>query len=90
MNDWPEPSELAKAPIKHRFEARYAFPFEEVPKGKSFAIARNQVSSIGVLRTITSRAGKRLNKKFRVVDHGESGYEVYCIPDVQPYGFPKA
>lgn len=52
------------------------YPWNTVPAGKSFAVVRNDIK-FNVLRSLASRTGKKLNRKFRVIDHKDNGpYEV--------------
>lgn len=82
-----EPSEQAKIAMSaNRFERKYNFPFATVSVGKSFAVRCDQVSSLDVLRTTASREGRKLNRLFRVFDHGEQGYEVFHYGSRTPVG----
>lgn len=58
-------------------EAKY--PWKTVPVGRSFAVPRENIK-LAVLRSLASRTGKALGKKFKVVDHGQGAYEVYHKP----------
>ncbi len=58
---------------------RSKYFWAEVPIGKSFAVPRENIK-FGVLRSLASKSGKKLGKKFRVIDHGEGPYEVACLP----------
>lgn len=51
------------------------YPWDTVPAGKSFAVVRDDIK-FSVLRSLASRTGKKLGRKFRVVDHGSGPYEV--------------
>lgn len=76
---WLAPSPKATNTNEHQFKIRYSFPFDEVPVNLSFAVARNEVKNIAVLRSIATRAGAKYNRRFKVIDHGEAGYEVFCV-----------
>jgi len=76
-----DPSEVAANGNEHHFKQKYDFPFAEVPVGKSFEIAPDKVPNSNVLRVLASRYGKKLKRTFRVVDHKELGYEVYCVKE---------
>lgn len=64
---------------KGRQPGEKKYPWSEVPVGKSFVVQRNDIK-FEVLRSLASRTGKKLGKKFRVVDHGSGPYEVACLP----------
>lgn len=83
MSDYKffDPSEVAASGKEHFFKQKYDFPFAEVPVGKSFEVAKNKVPNANTLRVLASRNGKKLNRTFRVVDHKEMGYEVYCVKE---------
>lgn len=72
-----DPSNEAVAPVNHLFSNKYDFPFDLVPVGKSFLVTKDEVKNSSVLRTTASRYGKKLGKQFRVIDHGDTGFEVY-------------
>lgn len=76
-----DPSHKAIASKGGQFVRKYEFPFDLVPLGKSFAVAKDDVKNINVLRAMATRFGKRLKRSFRVIDHGESGFEVYYKAD---------
>jgi hypothetical protein len=60
-------------------KSKFNFPWQTVPFGKSFIVHHHEIK-FSTLRSQASYYGKRLGKKFKVVDHGESvGYEVACI-----------
>lgn len=54
------------------------YPWEEVPIGKSFPVPRENIK-FNVLRSLASLQGKKLKKKFRVIDHEVGPYEVACL-----------
>ena len=54
------------------------FPWQELKPGMSWVVKQNEVS-YGTLKSMASRYGMRLGYKFRVIDHGEEGYEVGCL-----------
>lgn len=82
-----DPSPRATGEVVGRFAKKYNFPFAEVPKGKSFSVPKEAVKNLNVLRTTASRMGKRMAKKFKVIEH-ETEYEVYCVPDVVGFENP--
>lgn len=51
------------------------YPWKEVPLGKSFTVPRENIK-FNVLRSLASRTGKEVGRKFRVIDHGQGPYEV--------------
>lgn len=67
--DFPTPSPAAQVPPASRIERKYIFPFDLVPLGRTFHVGKDEVKSIEILRTLASRNGKRLGRKFRVIDH---------------------
>lgn len=74
-----EPSEKANKTHAGRYSRRYNFPFDTVPVGMSFAVKLDMVKNINVLRATANRFGEKLNRKFRVIDHGQDGYEVFHV-----------
>lgn len=54
--------------IKHKY------PWNELECGQSFAIPKDRIKLL-TLRPMATAKGKKLNKKFRVVEHGDC-YEV--------------
>lgn len=62
---------------KHSFVAKY--PWRTMPIGHSFAVSYSETGRAS-LQTLAYKSGKRMGRKFRVVDHGpEQGYEVKCV-----------
>jgi hypothetical protein len=59
--------------------AQPKYPWKEVPIGKSFAVQKSNIS-LKTLRSLASKTGKDLGKKFRVIDHDGDVYEVACLP----------
>lgn len=82
-NQFLDPSERATSSQGGQFIRKYEFPFDAVPVGKSFAVGATEVKNLAVLRTMAYREGKRLKRKFKVVDHGEHGFEVYCSENLE-------
>jgi hypothetical protein len=55
------------------------YPWKDVPVGKSFVVPRDKIK-FNVLRSLASKTGKKLGRRFVVVDHGEGApYEVAFI-----------
>jgi hypothetical protein len=55
------------------------YPWKVIPVGKSFVVPRENIK-FSVLRSLASKSGKVVGKKFRVIDHGEGRpYEVACL-----------
>lgn len=75
--EWLEPSETAVVEKDHRFKKKHDLPFDKVPVGKSFGVPAGSIS-YNTLRVTASRAGKKLGRVFRVIDHKAQGFEVYC------------
>jgi len=65
-------------PYVSKFPTTSKYPWRELGIGQSFAVGK-QESKIATLRSHAWKMGKKLGKKFRVIDHGEDGYEVGCI-----------
>jgi|SRR5882672_6555741 len=55
------------------------YPWREVPVGKSFPVPKVNIS-FKTLRSLASKTGKELRKRFRVVNHDGDVYEVACLP----------
>ena len=53
------------------------YPWAEVPTGKSFTINDKSAIKFKVLRSLASKMGKKLGRKFRVAEH-DGCYEVNC------------
>jgi hypothetical protein len=53
---------------------KYDYPFNSLQIGQSFPIKKDEVK-LETLRSIVSKAGKKLEMKFRVISHDEC-YEV--------------
>lgn len=54
------------------------FPWKDLQPGKSWVIQYHEVT-LGTLKSMASRYGKKLGRKFKVRDHGKVvGYEVFC------------
>lgn len=66
-----------KAKVGKRVVQR-KYPWNEVPAGKSFPVAREN-TKFNTLRSLASLQGKKLGKRFRVIDHGSGAYEVACL-----------
>jgi len=79
-----EPSLKAISCQQGHIERKYNFPFDLVPLGKSFHVGKDQVLNINVLRALASRFGLKLKRRFKVVDHGEHGYEVFFKEIAKP------
>lgn len=71
-------SEKAKQ-VKSGPIGRIKYPWQQVPVGKSFVVQKSNIS-FKTLRSLASKTGKDLGKKFRVVDHEGDVYEVACLP----------
>jgi len=78
-----DPSVKATSSRQSHIERKYNFPFDQVPLGKSFHVGKDQVKNLNVLRTITNRNGTKLQRKFKVIDHGEAGYEVFYKEEIK-------
>jgi len=62
--------------VKRKIERVEKYPFALLKVGESFAVPKVMVKDAS-LRNHASIVGKRLGRKFTVVDHGENGgYEV--------------
>lgn len=62
--------------VKKRIERNEKYPFKLLEVGQSFAIPKMMVKDAS-LRNHASIVGRRLGRKFTVIDHGEqAGYEV--------------
>lgn len=60
-------------------ERKRKYLWQELELGESFPVSHSEIK-LGSLVTLAFRTGKRLGKKFRVLDHGpEQGYEVGCV-----------
>lgn len=81
MEEFLDPSPQAISTQGGQFKRKYSFPFDRVPVGKSFAIPKDQIKNVNVLRSMATRFGKSLKRKFRVIDHGENGFEVFYHSD---------
>lgn len=55
------------------------YPWRDVPLGKSFAVNKVDIK-FKVLRSLASKQGKKLGRKFRVIDHSGDSYEVAHVP----------
>lgn len=88
MYKFMEPSSEALKAVEENnlFKKVHDFPWAEVPILKSFAVEKDQIKNVALLRTMASREGIRLGRFFRVVDHGAQ-YEV-CYLRNRPEG-PK-
>lgn len=54
------------------------YPWRDVPLGKSFTINNKNDIKFKVLRSLASKMGKKLGRKFRVAEH-PSCYEVVYL-----------
>jgi len=80
------PSHKAISTPRRQMERKYNFPFDVVPLGLSFSVGKDEVLNINVLRTLANRYGKKLGRQFKVVDHGEHGFEVFYKSEVAQCG----
>lgn len=53
---------------------KYNFPWDTIECGQSFAVPKDEIKLL-TLRPMATAKGKKLNKKFRVVEHDDC-YEV--------------
>lgn len=72
-------SNKAKERLEAGIDKRAKYPWHTCSVGQSFAVDHNTIK-LTSLRSLADRTGKRINKKFIVIDHGaNAGYEVACI-----------
>jgi hypothetical protein len=76
--EFVQPSEKALKATCNEFQKKYNFPFEKCPVGMSFVVRKDEVSAIGVLRSLCTRQGQRWGKQFRVTEH-EDRFEISCV-----------
>lgn len=82
MDKFFDASPDALAPRKQAgFVAKY--PWRELPEGKSFHV-NHEDAKYESLCVLANRTGKRLKRRFRVINHGAQGMEVARLPDVLP------
>lgn len=65
--------EMGKSAPKENKTAKY--PWRTMEIGTSFAVGKDE-AKLGTLRSRCWKMGKKLGKKFSVVDHGDKGFEV--------------
>jgi hypothetical protein len=82
MTKYCDPSPRALKALEGHFVKKYEFDFAGIPLGKSLPVGIDEVKNVSVLRTLANREGKKLKRKFRVIDHGQNGYEIYYFADV--------
>lgn len=78
MSQFFEPSSKALKTSVDRWNKKYNFPFDTIACGHVIPSNKDEVISVDTLRTLASRMGKKMNKHFRVIDHGDTGFEVFC------------
>jgi hypothetical protein len=66
------------SPAAKQVIARTKYPWTQVPVGKSFPVPKANIS-LKTLRSLASKTGKDLGKRFRVIDHEGDVYEVACL-----------
>ena len=76
-NEWPIFKSSPKASEDRRTNVKRNFPWNDVECGQSFAVPKSEMK-VMTLRSMASVKGKKLKKKFRVVEH-EEAYEVARI-----------
>lgn len=77
-NNFFDNSDRAKQPYTRKL-FKPTYPWREVPVGKSFAVPKSNIQ-FKTLRSLASKTGKELGKRFRVIDHEGNVYEVACLP----------
>src|SRR5690242_12430093 len=60
--------------------SRKKYPWEELGVGQSFAATPDEIT-LDSLRPLASRMGKKLGRRFRVINHEDKSYEVARLPD---------
>jgi|SRR5665213_3205210 len=65
--------------MKRGGSAKENYPWVELPVGKSFGVDKNRIK-FSSLRTLASRMGAKLKRRFRVCEH-EKAYEVGRLSD---------
>lgn len=60
---------------------RGLYPWRALGVGQSFAVPKDFIKLV-TLQSLAYRTGKRLGVRFRVVDHGDAGYEVARLSEV--------
>jgi hypothetical protein len=68
----------AKAPYVRKV-GHPKYPWKVVPVGKSFPVPKADIK-FSTLRSLASKTGSELGKRFRVIDHEGDVYEVACLP----------
>lgn len=77
-NNFFDNSDRAKQPYTRKL-FKPTYPWREVPVGKSFPVAKANIK-FKTLRSLASKTGKELGKRFRVIEHEGDVYEVACLP----------
>lgn len=85
MTDFAEPSAKARG-LKQK-QSKYTFDWAGLPVDKSIPVALETIK-LATLRSMASQKGKQLGRKFRVIDHGDDGYEIYRDFDDKPDAAP--
>ncbi len=75
------------SPAAKQVLSRTKYPWTQVPVGKSFPIPKANIS-LKTLRSLASKTGKDLGKRFRVIDHDGEFYEVARLPVSQEEALP--
>jgi hypothetical protein len=73
-------SPMASAPREDRRGFKSKYPWRLLEVGKSFIVPAGSIK-LTVMQASAYKAGKRLARTFRVVDHGEAGLEVARLAD---------
>jgi len=77
INEYPIFESSPKINEDRRTNVKRNFPWNTINCGQSFAVPLNEMKLI-TLRSMASAKGKKLHKKFKVVQH-ETTYEVARI-----------
>ena len=71
----PSSEKMNKKSIPKKGQSKYDFPWDSLSVGMSFGVAKDEIK-LSTLRSMASQKGKKLQCTFKVLDHGENGYEV--------------
>ncbi len=74
---------IAVAPSSDRMKTtlvKSIYPWRTLKVHESFGIPQGKVNA-ATMRSLAYKTGKRLGRRFKVVDYGEGGIEVGRLPD---------
>lgn len=63
---------------KRTINVKGKYPWRDILPGQSFAVAVGE-AKYTTLVSAAHRMGKKWNKRFRVLDHGDRGLEIGCF-----------